>query len=170
MTSATNAQDVIAVLNSSFAQVFERARAIKLNISREAQAMKHPLETGAEVTDHRIIMPVGAELSMILSSADYRAVYQQIADLFKRGELLIVQTRVESFPSMLITKMPHEESSDMIDGIALALTLEEAQFVAAQYSALPPKKVKKPKDSDTAKRGEQQPKEVNRSVLSGWFK
>lgn len=163
-------QDVIAVLNSGFAQVFEKARAIKVNIGREAQAMKHPLETGAEVTDHRIIMPVTAELSMLLTSADYKAVYQQVSDLFKRGELLTVQTRVDSFPSMLITKMPHEETPEMLDGVALALTLEEAHFVQAQYSALPPKKVKKPKDSDTAKRGEQQPTPSNRSVLAGWFK
>lgn len=170
MSTPTRAQDVVAVLNASLTQVFEKARAIKIAVNREAKAMTHPLETGAEVTDHRIILPVSAELSLILSSVDYQAVYQQISDLFKRGELLTVQTRVDSFPSMLITKIPHEETADVFDGISLGMTLEEAQFVTPQYSSLPPKKAKRPKDTDSVKRGEQQPNQTNRSVLADWFK
>lgn len=167
---ATNAQDVVAVLDSSFAQVFQRARAIKLTVDRSSKAMEHPLETGAVITDHRIINPVTAELSVICSSSDFRAVYQQIADLFKRGELLIVQGRVDSFASMLIEKMPHEESPDVLDGVSVAITLKEAQFVQAQFSTLPVTKVAKPKDSDTSKRGQQEPTAPKASILSSWFK
>lgn len=168
----TNAQDVVAVLDSSFAQVFPNARALKVAISRASKAMEHPLETGATITDHRIILPIMADLSVIIASSDFRAVYQQIGELFRRGELLTVQTRVESFPSMIIEKMPHEESAEMFDGVAVALTLKEAKFVTPQFSTLPPSKVARPKDSDTVKRGQQQPTESTRSgsVLSGWFK
>jgi hypothetical protein len=167
----TNAQDVVAVLTSDFSQVFQKARAIKASISRTSKAMEHPLETGAIVTDHRIILPVGVELSLILASEDYRAVYQQVRDLFKRGELLTVQTRVDSFPSMLIEKMPHEETPDIFDGVALALSLKEAQFVQPQFSAL---KVAQPKDTNTVQRGQQQPTETpparKSSILGGFFK
>lgn len=165
----TNAQDVIAVLRSDFLQVFESARAIKATIVRASKAMEHPLETGATITDHRIVLPTTVELSLILASGDYRAVYQQIADLFKRGELLTVQTRVESFNSMLIEKMPHDETPDMLDGVTLALSLKEAQFVQPQFSPL---KVRRARDSNTVQRGQQQPTESNRrsSVLSGFFK
>lgn len=171
MTTATNAQDVVAVLAADFSQVFQKARAIKASIMRTSKAMEHPLETGATVTDHRVVLPVGIELSLILSSEDYKAVYQQVRDLFKRGELLTVQTRVDSFPSMLIEKMPHEEAPEMIDGVALALSLKEALFVQPQFSAL---KVASPKDSNTVQRGQQQPKETpparRSSILGGFFK
>lgn len=167
----TNSQDVVAVLNSDFQQVFEKARAIKATILRASKAMEHPLETGATITDHRIVLPVNIELSMILASDDYRAVYQQVRDLFMRGDLLTVQTRVDSFASMLIEKMPHDETPDMLDGVALALSLKEAQFVQPQFSAL---KVAQPKDSNTVKKGQQQPTESpparKQSVLSGVFK
>lgn len=167
----TNAQDVVAVLASDFSQVFQKARAIKATIMRTSKAMEHPLETGATITDHRIVLPTNIELSFVLASEDYRAVYQQVRDLFKRGELLTVQTRVDSFPSMLIEKMPHEETPDMLDGVALALSLKEAQFVQPQFSAL---KVAQPKDSNTVQRGQQQPTEApparRQSVLSGFFK
>lgn len=167
----TGAQDVVAVLDADFAQVFEKARAIKATILRASKAMEHPLETGATVTDHRIILPVSVELSLILASEDYRAVYQQVRDLFTKGVLLTVQTRVDSFPSMLIEKMPHDETPELFDGVALALTLKEAQFVQPQFSTL---KVARPKDASTTKRGQQQPTEApaarKQSVLSGFFK
>ena len=85
MTTPTNAQDVVAVLNANLQQVFQKARAIKATIMRASKAMEHPLETGATITDHRIILPVNIELSMVLSSGDYRTVYQQVRDLFHKG-------------------------------------------------------------------------------------
>lgn len=168
MTSA--AQDVVAVLNSDFEQVFADARAIKATVMRESKTMEHPLETGATVTDHRIVLPVRVELSLLLATEDYPTVYQQIRDLFNRGELLTVQTRVDSFTSMLIQKMPHDETPEMFDGVALALTLQEAQFVQPQFATI---KVQRPKDSNTVKRGQQQPTESpparNSSILSRFF-
>lgn len=166
-------QDVIAVLNKDLQQVFEKARAIKLSIGRASKAMEHPLETGATVTDHRILLPITAELSLILSSEDYPAVYQQVRELYTRGDLLTVQTRVDSFPSMLIEKMPHEETADIFDGVALALGLKEAMFVTPQFVKL---KVAKSKDSDSVARGQQQPTESTPerkksvSVLGSIFK
>lgn len=168
----TSAQDVVAVLAADFSQVFRDARAIKASVGRTSKAMEHPLETGATIIDHRIINPNTVDLSMVIARANYKAVYQQIENLFRRGELLTVQTRVSSFSNMLIEKMPHEETAEVFDGITIALGLKEARLVQAQFSALPPAKVARPKDSDTAKRGQQQPTESERkgSVLSGFFK
>jgi hypothetical protein len=70
---------------------------------------------------------------------------------------------------MIIEKMPHDESPDMYDGVALALSLKEAKFVSPQFSTL---KVAAPKNANTVKRGEQQPQESKKqsSILSGLFK
>jgi len=171
--AASAAVDVVCVLNEALEQVFEKARPMKAQVKEESKTMKHPLEDGSTITDHRIILPTTIELSMVLASEDYASVYNQIKDLFLRGELLTVQTRVGTFPSMLIEKMPHDESPDMADACALALTLEEAKFVTPQFSAF---KVASPRDSNTAKRGEQQPKETppatqrSGSILSGVFR
>jgi hypothetical protein len=151
----TGAVDVVGVFTEALTQVFERARPIKAEVMPDSKVMEHPLETGASVVDHRIILPVQINLSMLLTSVDYASVYNQVRDLFNRGELLTVQTRVASYTSMLIEKMPHEESADIADGIALALTLREAFFVTPQFSSI---RVASPRDSSTAKRGEQQPK------------
>lgn len=167
------AVDVVCVLNAALVQVFEKARPMKAQVKPESKLMEHPLETGSTITDHRIILPVTIELAMLLSSEDYASVYNQIKDLFLRAELLTVQTRVGSYPDMLIEKIPHEESADMQDGCIVAVTLKEARFVTPQFSPL---KVATPRDSTTVKRGEQQPKETppatarRGSILSGVFR
>jgi hypothetical protein len=137
--------------------------------------MEHPLETGAVITDHRIILPVMIDLSIILASDDYQSVYQQIKALYTRGELLTVQTRVDSFASMLIEKMPHDESPDMLDGVMLGLSLKEALFVQPQYSKLSPSKVKQSKNSSTVDKGQVSAKETpeaekpkRKSLLKKW--
>jgi hypothetical protein len=125
------------------------------------------------VTDHRIILPTEIELSMMLANEDYRTTFRQVRDLFYSGELLTVQTRSDSYPSMVITAMPHEETTDQFDALPLALTLREVQFVDAQFTAY---KVARPADSKTVRRGEQQPQastqntERRGSILSGIFK
>lgn len=167
----TAAADVVAILDSNYGQLFAKARAIKATIIRDSKAMEHPLETGSTITDHRIILPTKIELSMLLTSEDYSSVYQQIRDCFISGELLIVQTRADSFTSMIIEKMPHDETPELYDGIALALSLKEAFFVQPQFSSV---KVARPKDSNTVKQGQKQPVETppakSQSVLGSVFK
>lgn len=163
------ATDVVCVLNAALEQVFADARPIKATIREESKTMEHPLETGSSVTDHRVIQPVEIELSFVLASEDYAGTYRQIRNLFARGDLLTVQTRTDSYPSMVIQAMPHEENPEAFDAVQLALTLKEVQFVEAQFATL---KVSKPADSRTVKRGEQQataatPKQ--QSVLSRIF-
>lgn len=162
--------DVVCILDADLAQVLETARPVKAIVKEEAKVMDHPLETGASVVDHRVILPVVIELSMILTGEEYAATYQSARELFYAGTVLTVQTRTGSYPSMVISSMPHEEAPEVLDGTNLALTLTEAQFVSAQFSDA---KVAHASDSRTVKRGEQQPQEAPQrkgSVLSGIFK
>jgi len=151
----TNAADVVGVFNSRLAQVFPMARPVVAEILPEAQLMEHPLENGSSIADHRVVLPVIINIPLLLTSTDYASVYNQVYDLFMRGELLTVQTRVRSYRNMVLEKIPHEESADIQDGVAMTVTLREALFVIPQFSTV---RVASPRDSSTIKRGEQQPK------------
>lgn len=159
---ASRALDVLAVLDKDLNQVFPDVRAVKATVKEESKPMEHPLETGALVTDHRIILPVDIELSALVTVENYRAVYRQVKDIYLRGDLLTVQTRTDSYPSMLIATMPHEETGDMQDGVTLVITLREAKFVTAEFKEMkiPPPKPAAKKNTDTVKRGEQRPVET----------
>lgn len=151
----TAAVDVTGVFNSQYAQLFPQARAVKATVNRPAKMFSHPLEDGASRVDHKIFDPVEIELLVLLTGFDYKNTYRQIVTAFKSNELWTVQTRLDSYPNMTIAALPHEEVPDMLDVTAIAIRLQETQLFSAQFQALPPRAVERPRDASTAKRGEQ---------------
>lgn len=146
-------QDTVAVYTQDFAQVFRNARAIKAVVKEQAKVMEHPVESGATITDHRIIMPTEIELSLILTPNTYRETYDQINQYYLAGTLLIVQTRSGIYLNQLIYSMPHEEDPNLFNTITVSLSLKQVQFVMAQYTTTP----RNPKNTNTQQRGVQQP-------------
>lgn len=165
--------DVVAVFDADFNQVFSTARPIKAMVNEESKVMMHPLEDGATIADHQVFLGTTIELSMMLSKYDYRSVYQQIKQIYRASTILTVQTRTDSYTNMIIQKMPHDEDPELFDVIALAVRLEEAQFITPQYGSLPPSKVANAGDSSTVNKGSQQTSETTDpapSILYGIFK
>ena len=146
------ASDTVAIFTQDYTQLFKNARAIKANVKEEAKVMEHPIETGATIVDHRIILPTEIELSLILLSIDYQTVYHQIRDYYYNSTLMIVQTRSGSYPNQLIQSMPHEEDPTQYDVLTLVLNLKQVQFAVAQYGTTP----KNPSNVNTSNRGTQQ--------------
>lgn len=152
---ASAAADQVALLRSSdFAQVAAKARAMKLTVKPESKPMEHPVEDGSVITDHRVLLPVDIDLSMVLAGEDYRDTYQELKTLFTDGELLIVQSKVDNFPDMIIAAIPHEESPDMTDAVPVAVKLRQVKTVKASYGSLPPRAVARRADASAEKRGE----------------
>lgn len=146
--------DVVGVYTQDFNQAFSRARPLKAIVKETSKLMEHPVETGATVTDHRIILPIEIELSLILQAEDYRNVYQEIKQLYLNAELLTVQTKSDNYENQVISEMPHEEDPQIYDALVLALKLKEVQFITAQFTTLQPRN---PSNSSTVNRGTQQP-------------
>lgn len=146
--------DVVAVFTQDFTQVFPKARPLKAVVKEEAKVMEHPVETGAIITDHRIILPVEIELSMMLNSVDYQDVYREIRSYYLQSTLLVVQTKSGVYENQLIASMPHEEDPDQYGVLTLALKLKQVQFVTAKYGVVP----RSPKHAAAVPRGTQEPK------------
>ncbi len=166
------AQDVVAVYDSNYTQLFPRARILKATVKEDSKVMEHPLETGATIIDHRIILPIEIDLSFILSSQDYREVYQEIKQIFLEAELLIVQTRSAVYTNQLIASIPHEEDPEMFNSITIAMSLKQALFVTSEASIVPKDSTK----SSTTTRGTIQgmtetPEQTTKSqsALYGYF-
>lgn len=158
------ARDVVAVYTQDFNQVFAQARPLKVVVKEEAKVMEHPVENGTIITDHRIILPVEIELSMLIRNADYPDVYQAIRQFYLNATLLVVQTKVGIYDNQMIASMPHEEDPEHFDTITLALKFKQVQFVTPVYGVVP----KRPAHSNTSALGVQQPKPLT-SVASNGF-
>ncbi len=142
----------VAVFDQDYNQLFTTASSMKVVVNETAKVMEHPVETGAMITDHRIILPVEIELSLILASYDYQDTYKQIRQFYLNATLLVVQTKSGIYNHQIISSMPHEESPEQFDVLVMALALKQVQFATAQYGIVP----KSPKNTSTVRRGEQQ--------------
>ena len=161
----TFAVDYVAVFDQSFNQLFRNARAIKAVIKETAKVMEHPIETGAIITDHRIVLPVEIDLSLILASDDYQDVYQSIKQYYLNATLLIIQTRSGIYQNQLISGLPHEEDPTKFNALTIALSLKEVIIVSAQFNITP----KNPSNSNTVNRGTQQGTPVMSSYAAKIF-
>lgn len=156
--AASGATDVLGIYNSDGTQLFPLARPVKASIREECKPMEHPVEDGTVITDHRVIQPVEIEVPLVLSSSDYKSVYQAIRTAYLAADLLTVQTKVGSYGNMLIVKIPHEESADIFDGIQLAMSLKEVKIVTASVGKLPTSAVKHKRNASKQNRGQQSEK------------
>lgn len=129
--------DTVAVYDSNYAQVFRKARPLKAEVSEDSKIFEHPLEDGTEIVDHRVVLPVEIELSLILSSFDYQDVYQEIKQIFIDADLLIVSTRSGTYENQIIESMPHVETSDVYSGLIMTLKTKQADFVTSETSIAP---------------------------------
>ena len=133
----TFAYDVVGVFDQSFNQLFVDARPLKANVRPGAKLMEHPVETGAVLTDHRIILPIEIDLAMVLTPETYVDTYNQIKAVFLSPTTVQVQTNTGLYPPMLMQNMPHEENPEHFDTITMVLKFKEVIFATPSTSPLP---------------------------------
>lgn len=159
--------DVAQLLDEKFKPILTKAKILKIQAAPSSKTMEHPLETGASIVDHRIITPTELTIQMVCNSADYKNVYEQLLNLYKKGTLFVVQSRVNVYENMLIESMPHEETPAMFDAVALVVKLKSVLIVQSKYVTAP----KKPAQKQTVEQGvKQTEKKSEGSVLGAIFK
>lgn len=166
LITPTRAIDVVAITAAGFAPVFAAARPLTASVFEFADLMEHPLETGAVIADHIVFQPVEIELPLLcVGEFAYRSTYAAIRSTFNAGTLLTIRTRTGSYPRMVITDLPHDETPDQFDAVSIRLRLREARFVTPK-TGLSSSQVKNPSQASTARRGSQQTTSGNASTTA----
>lgn len=167
----TFAEDVVAILEQSEVgearPVLEGAHLMHASIGESANFFKHPLETGRNIVDHRIILPVTVELRIILVDrtsllgaafrgdlnfeTTARDVYQKMRTFFLSGTFLSIQTRTDTYQDQVVQSMPHEETSTLFNGVIVVASLSQVLSPAADVPFVPGDA----KDLNTLERGRQ---------------
>lgn len=153
-TSPTKAVDVVAILRADTkAQVLAGLRPLRGRLIDSSDLMEHPLEDGSQITDHKVKRLITIDLPMVLTGTpdELKQSWAELQRLYDEGIILIVQSRVRVYSSMVLQEIPHDEDPEAMNGVAIGVRLREARFVTASYGAkISPKS--KPKKS-TVKRG-----------------
>ena len=156
----------IALDSNPSAQVFTAARAMKVNLMPSSKLMDHPIEDGSLQTDFRILNPLELELSVICTGKNWKTVYNQINTGYLNGELYTITTKSGVYPHMMMQAIPHDETPDMFDVLAVSIKFREVVLAVTNYTALPANQVKNTNDQSTTKTGTPTAKTPPASILS----
>lgn len=129
--------DAVAVFDANFNQVFSDARPMRCDVYERSRMLEHPIETGQVITDYSVILPIEIEMQMLVESANYRDMYQQILNLYQTKQYLTVQTRANSYASMVIAEMPHVERPDIYDALPITLRFKQIFVVTSATNFAP---------------------------------
>ena len=148
--------DLVAILEADTGnQIFITARPMKVTVSESARMLAHPIESGGNIVDHRLILPIGLSVALILESSTYRATYQEIRQVFRDSVRLFVRTKTDTYFNLYLQDIPHEEDPALFDTITIVLSLIETRIATIQIQALPATAVLSANDASTVDRGQQ---------------
>lgn len=169
-------QGLVAILDSENLEViFASANPMRISVREEGRATRFQVEDGSERSDHFVQNAIEILADLLIEDEGARDGYEQIRQAYRDHRLVVVQTKVASYESMLIESIPHDEVPELGDAISMPIRLVEWRSVTPQYGSLPPSKVADKKQADTAKGGQKQTTEADpattkkASVLYGVF-
>ena len=137
--------------------LFKDAKIMKASIKETATVMNHPVESGSVITDHVIINPYEITFQLMISSTNNQSTYSSIKKSFLESSSLTVHTKSGVYSNMIISMMPHEESVEAFNSLAMTVTLKQVILVKKTSIAAP----KSDKNSNTISTGKQNPKNVD---------
>lgn len=171
--------EVVQILDQeSFEVLFAGTHIMGLDVLDEKRFTQFPVEDGTTRSDHSIKLPVIVSATMTITE-ETRLTFDNLRQAYLDDKLLIVQTRVATYESMLIEGMPHVEAIENLFGVDISIRFLEWRTVAPVYGAMPLGTTRAPQQSSTIPRGQQQTTEATGagaetsrrkgSVLAGVF-
>lgn len=154
------ARDVVRITDENGNDLFPSARIMRATVREESVFFEHPVEDGTKVADLKITKPVEIQLAVIITGDAYGAAYNALREAYHKSNELIVQTKTGSYARQYLQAMPHEETPQAGDSIAIALALREVEFFKPDIQVLPRTEVAADKksggkqDASTVKRGQ----------------
>lgn len=147
--NSSAAVDVVRVLSDG-GQVFSSARIMRATINDDSDLFSHPLENGNKITDFKIDLPIAIQLVVILPTLDFDSTYKNLKKAKAEGTEFIIQTRADSYQHMVIKSLPHEESPEYGDCLAITISFREVQWFVPVVETLPRREVApQPKSAKT---------------------
>lgn len=166
LITPSKAVDVVAITGAGFLPLFSAARPLTASVYEFADVMEHPLETGSVIADHIVFKPIEIELPLLcVGEVASRSTYAAIRTVYAAGTLLTIRTRTGSYPNMVITDLPHDETPNEFNAISIRLRLREARFVTPS-TGLASDQVANQSQTSTQNRGAQQTTVANASTTT----
>lgn len=131
---------------------------ISCKIDKPSRLCKHPVESGATRTDHKIIDPVKCTLTIAMPAYYQNVVIKEIKEFYEKNTPLSVHDVSGIYNNLVIVDYPHTTDKKTANRLVFTVEMEEMRVVEAQYVKLSKKQVKAAKNASTVKEGVKQGK------------
>ena len=158
---------------------------LKLTHDRGLVITTHPVEEGANITDHshvrekRLVLEIG--MSDVgtggFETRQSRSVsaFEILSEMMEEREPVDVVTRLDTYKDMLIEDIKSDEDKDTVHGLRASVFLREVKIVSAETVTLPERVSAEPAKTGGSNSGAVRPQPaesnsaVHRSTLSSLF-
>lgn len=109
--------------------------ALKISHEAEVTTTSHPIQSGAEITDHSIIQPesVSMEIGMsdVMSDGAEHSVnaYLALKELMRKREPVTLVTRLQSYDDMLLVSISTSDSFETMNSLKAVLSFRHLEIV-----------------------------------------
>lgn len=134
---------------------------LKADFSDPSKLCTHPTESGAVITDHKVILPKKCNLQISMPAYFQDVVIEEIRQLYWDSTFLTVRDVSGDYSNMVIVNLPHVTDAKTAGRLVFNLEMEQVQVVAPQYVKLTKKQVKNAKNASTVPSGVKQPKQTS---------
>lgn len=105
-------------------------------VSITSDLCDHPVETGQVITDSSIENPITATVNIVMPTAFYTKIYEQVLDYYKNKKKIILLTKFGMYKNMVIKSMPYKLQHGDVDRPVIALTLRQIMEVEPTYESI----------------------------------
>lgn len=160
----SNQRDIQILDNDTGEVISTSINPLNVSVNESKTTTKFTVENGETRNDHIVDNAIEIQVEFLVVGETAGNVVADLRSRFRNNDLFTVQTRMNSYPDMLIESFPHDESQYIADGCYLNLTFTEWRETTPEYGELKQESVKDPEHSSTVKRGTQRGKEASEPI------
>lgn len=155
---------ILLLNNDDFTPVLQRLHILNLSADEAKNVTSFAVEDGSVRSDHAYDEQTEIVLVCTYSGPDSPAIYSELKHIYDDNQLLIVQTRNNTYKDMILAGLPREEPGEIADGTVVSLILRQWRDVKAREGTFTVSEVAVPQQSDTATGGVKQGATSNKTV------
>lgn len=150
---------------------------LNAGVDQTSKLCDFPVESGAQISDHKIRMPRTITCSLVIPSFLGGLVVDQMNEYFRNSAKIMVQCPAGVFPNMILESMPVNMTPENVSRPIYELRLREVLIVLPQLIGIEEANAAKPSDADTKKQSVLSDFVISNSTIrkalsavSGWMK
>lgn len=106
------------------------------NVDITSELCDHPVETGQVITDASVQNPITATVNIVMPTAFYTKIYEQVLDYYNNKKKIILLTKFGMYQNMVIKAMPYKLQHADVDRPIISLTLRQIMEVEPTYESM----------------------------------